>query len=119
VLRLDSVDDEPLLHWIETNRPDVIVFVHHQTEQFQGFLARHGIRVPEDIGVIAVTHFVAGTGFAGYQQNQSMMGRCAVEMVVAQLMRGEVGFPAEPHIEMVESRWVDGPSLRSVHLIGG
>ena len=117
VLRMDGVEEQPLRHWLEQHQPDVVVLVHHHTQQFREFLVRHRIVVPQQVGVIALTHFVEGTGFAGFEQNQLMMGRCAVEMVVGQLMRGEVGIPSVPHVEMVESRWVDGPSLREPDLV--
>jgi LacI family transcriptional regulator len=47
------------------------------------------------------------------QQNQQLMGEWAVELLVARIMHRDFGIPAIPRLEMVESRWLDGTSLRA------
>jgi LacI family transcriptional regulator len=68
--------------------------------------------VPGGFGVAVLTHLLAGTGFSGMQQNQSLIGAWAVELLVSRIMHRDFGIPTTPHIEMVESRWIDGASLR-------
>ena len=68
--------------------------------------------MPGKIGVAAVSHFPGGTGFSGMQQNQLLIGAWAVELLLARTVHRDFGSPANPRIEMVESQWVDGGSLR-------
>ncbi len=114
VLRMDRVEEEPLLNWLRHYSPDVIVLVHvyDVLNEFSQVLNRSRIRVPQDIGVAAVTQILEGTGISGMQQNQSLMGAWAVELLEARIMHQDFGIPANPRIEMVESHWIDGGSLR-------
>lgn len=116
VLRLNRVEEVPLLNWLEAHQPDVIVFVHlyDALEEFVQVLRKNGVRVPQDVGVAAVTQILEGSPFSGMEQNQSLMGAWAVELLVARIMNQDFGIPANPRIELVESRWVDGRSLRKI-----
>jgi LacI family transcriptional regulator len=55
------------------------------------------------------------TGFSGLQQNQPLMGAWAVELLAARIANRDLGIPECPRIEMVESHWVEGQSLRQVN----
>lgn len=117
VLRLHQLEEKALLEWRERHRPDVIIFVHlyDVMAELVEVLRRNGVRVPEDVGVAAVTQILEGTPFAGMEQNQANMGAWAVELLVARIMNQDFGIPAHPRIELVESRWINGRSLRKVH----
>ena len=65
------------------------------------------------LGVLAMSQFVDGTGFAGLQQNQELMGAWTIELLVSRINHQDFGISENPRIEMVESRWIDGPSLRA------
>jgi LacI family transcriptional regulator len=56
---------------------------------------------------------IEGSGFAGLQQNQHLIGAWAVELLAARIANRDLGIPAIPRIEMVESQWIDGPSLHT------
>jgi DNA-binding LacI/PurR family transcriptional regulator len=114
VLILDQVEKRPLLRWLNRHRPDVMIFAHvHEAVQELGRLLReHKIAVPAKLGVAAVSHFLEGTGFSGMQQNQSLIGAWAVERLLGRIVHRDFGIPAHPRIEMVESQWVDGSTLR-------
>ena len=114
ILRLKQVEEAPLLSWIRAHKPDVIVVVHvyDALTEFQRVLRRTGLQAPRDLGVAVVSQIIEGTGFSGMQQNQSLMGAWAVELLVARIMNQDFGIPEYPRIEMVESRWIEGSSLR-------
>lgn len=116
VLRLDRVEEAPLLEWLRNHRPDVILFVHlyEVVEDLKRVLHANGVRVPEDLGVVAVSQIIEGTGLSGMQQNQDLMGAWAVELLVSRIMNQDFGIPANPRIEMVESRWINGQSLKRI-----
>lgn len=114
VLRLDRVEEAPLTEWIRHHSPDVIVLVHiyDVLPEFLQVLQRLGLRVPQDLGVAAVTQILDGSRLSGMQQNQALMGAWAVELLEARIMHQDFGIPHNPRIEMVESEWIDGASLR-------
>ena len=114
VLRLDWMEELPFVQWFQLHRPDVIIVVHvaDAVPELSRLLKRNHISVPGQVGVAVLTHYLEGTGFSGLQQNQELMGAWAVELLVARMMHRDLGIPSNPRIEMVESRWVDGNSLR-------
>ncbi len=114
VLLVDQVEDQPLLDWLRHYRPDVLVFVHlyDKLEQLRAVLRQYRIRVPGMLGVAVLSHILEGTGFSGLQQNQSLMGAWAVELLAARISNHDLGIPANPRLEMVESEWIEGRTLR-------
>jgi LacI family transcriptional regulator len=113
VLRLERVEEAPLMQWMRAHRPDVLLFVHlyDAIEDLKGVLKRNGVRVPQDVGVVAVSQILEGTGLSGLEQNQELMGAWGVELLVARITHQDFGIPNYPRIEMVEGRWVNGQSL--------
>jgi LacI family transcriptional regulator len=115
VLRLDRVDEKPLLAWLRQYRPDAVIVVHHQETLMDliAILRQQGSgRSPQHIGMAALSQVLQGTGLSGLEENQQLMGEWAVELLVARIMNRDFGIPDYPRIEMVEGRWVDGGSLR-------
>jgi len=113
ILRVSTVEKQPLTEWLGKNAPDVIVFVHlpEAIPQLRAALKEQRRRVPAELGVAVLSHLVQGTGFSGLQQNQRLMGAWAVEMLAARIANRDLGLPTHPRIEMVESEWIDGGSL--------
>ena len=116
-LCLDRVEEAPLIEWLAGQKPDAVVFVHldDTLKELQTVLKKNRVRVPKDLGVAVLSHIVDGTGFSGMQQNQPVMGAWAVELLAARIANRDFGFPKNPRIEMVESEWVEGASLRQVN----
>jgi len=114
VLRVDQVKDEPVHSWLRRHHPDVVIFVHDHEAlgELDACLKRHRIRVSSDLGVAVITQVLDGSGFSGLRENQRLIGRWAVELLVMRIMNRDFGFPASPRVEMVESLWVKGKSLR-------
>jgi DNA-binding LacI/PurR family transcriptional regulator len=115
VLRLNEIEPKPLLAWLRSHRPDVLVVVHHYNllPQLSRALQTAGVRVPQDVGIAAVSQILQDTGMAGLEENQRLMGAWAVELLTARIMNRDLGIPAYPRVETVKSRWIDGPSLRA------
>lgn len=111
---VDQVEEAALLEWLGQHRPDVLIFVHlsDMVEQLRQVLRRNQIRVPGTLGVAVLSHVLEGTDFSGMQQNQSLMGAWAVELLAARITNHDLGIPANPRLEMVESDWIEGATLR-------
>lgn len=116
---VDRVEEKPLLEWLRRQRPDVLIFVHlyDALPELRAVLRKHRLRVPQKLGVAALSQILEGSGFSGLQQNQPLMGAWAVELLAARITNRDLGIPANPRIEMVESHWVENHSLRSHHLV--
>ena len=113
VVRLTEVEKAPLLRWLGEFRPDVLIFVHlpDMIGRLQAVLRENQVRIPGQLGIAVLSHIVEGTGFAGLQQNQQLMGAWAVELLAARIANRDFGIPANPRTEMVESEWIEGQSL--------
>ena len=114
VLRMDRVEPAPLAQWLASERPDSLVFVH-LTEAVAGLhaaLLALGLRAPGDIGVAVVSQIIGHPAYSGMQQNQHLMGTWAVELLADRIANRDLGIPAHPRVELVESEWVPGKSLR-------
>jgi len=116
---VDHVEEKPLLSWLEAQRPDVLIFVHlyDMLGELRAVLKKNRIRVPGDLGVAVLSQILEGSGFSGLQQNQPLMGAWAVELLAARITNRDLGIPANPRIEMVESRWIENRSLRSTSMV--
>jgi LacI family transcriptional regulator len=113
VLRLREMEEPALTSWLVEHRPDVVVFAHlpDMIARFRAVLRRLQINVPKKLGVVVLSHEVEGSGFAGLQQNQQLMGAWAVELLAARIANHDFGIPTNPRTEMVESEWIKGNSL--------
>jgi LacI family transcriptional regulator len=102
--------------WLAEQNPDVLIFVHlpGMVARFRALLREQRVRVPGRLGVAVLSHLVEGSGFSGLQQNQRLMGAWAVELLADRIANRDFGVPASPRIEMVESEWIEGSSLRAV-----
>lgn len=114
VLRCGNLTAGPIVSWIRNYRPDVIVCAHlyHELVKLRGLLETSGLNVPDDIGIAGVSQLLDGTDLSGMQQNQELMGAWAVELLASRIMNQDFGIPKNPRIEMVESRWIEGGSLK-------
>ena len=112
---IDRVEEAPLRAWLDRAQPDVLIFVHlyDQLPDFRAALRRLRVRVPADLGVAALSQILEGSGFSGLQQNQSLMGAWAVELLAARIGNGDFGIPANPRVELVSGNWVENRSLRT------
>jgi LacI family transcriptional regulator len=113
VLNMRDVEEPPLADWLAKQLPDVVLFVHlpDMIARFRAVLRRLQLKVPRKLGVVVLSHEVEGSGFAGLQQNQKLMGAWAVELLAARIANRDFGIPTNPRTEMVESEWVMGESI--------
>lgn len=74
-------------------------------------LQRQGIRAPGEVDFATLNWNQGEAEIAGVDQRPDRIGAAALDMVIAQLRRGERGIPAIAVTSMVEGVWVDGPSL--------
>jgi LacI family transcriptional regulator len=114
VLRLSQIESETLMRWFNQYSPDVVVLVHFHgaVQELTAMLRKSGVRIPGDVGVAAISQLLDGSKLSGMQENQRLMGAWAVELLVARIINRDLGIPVHPRIEMVQSEWMEGASLR-------
>lgn len=95
--------------WVKRHRPDGILTLHPEVMQW---LKNMGLKIPQDIGIIHLDHTDDLKGWAGMKQNNPDIGRAAVDLVVGQIHRNEIGVPPFQKCMFISGAWVDGPTVR-------
>lgn len=95
--------------WFLKWKPDAVITLVGEQKLW---LEDMGCRIPEDVG-LACLALPEGSGFSGIDENNTVVGAAAVELVAAQIARNEFGLPDQAKTTMIEGRWVDGTTLRS------
>lgn len=100
---------EGFLKWFRKNKPDVVLC--HRSEVLD-WMAEAGCRIPETHGFCCLNLASAQVNAAGLDLLPQTGGARAMEMLIAQLHRNELGIPERPLTVTYVAQWVDGPTLR-------
>jgi DNA-binding LacI/PurR family transcriptional regulator len=102
--------DEPMFRkWFRRHTPEAIVCPDPKPIRW---IEAANLRVPDDVGFVNLCESPMHTGLAAMRHHPRLVGAAAVDLVVAQLQRNELGIPAHPKIVLIEGEWVDGPTVR-------
>lgn len=93
--------------WLKETKPDAILT---DVSTIKDLLVEAGCRVPEDIGLAALS-VLDGHADAGINQNSKEIGRAAVQTLISLIHHNERGIPAIPREVLVAGNWVDGSTL--------
>jgi LacI family transcriptional regulator len=97
--------------WFRENRPDAVI---GSREEIVEWARAIGFRCPDDFGFVHLDRAPGLTQFAGIDHNSELVGRGVIDLIIAQVQRGETGVPLHPTTTMVEGFWVNGPSIRTM-----
>ncbi|HEV3271035.1 MAG TPA: LacI family DNA-binding transcriptional regulator [Candidatus Methylacidiphilales bacterium] len=108
----DRLDVDPLAEkkfkaWIKRHRPDVILTLHLEIKDW---IENMGLRIPNDVGLVHLDKS-PGLDWAGMNQNNELVGRAAVDLIVGQLHRNEWGVPPFQKSMLIGSTWSPGKTL--------
>ena len=95
--------------WFRKHQPDVVL--SHFTDVIE-WMEQCGARVPQTHGFATLNTIYCTRPVAGLDQQPRELGARAVELLIAQLQRNELGVPAWPTTTTVPAKWVDGPTVR-------
>jgi LacI family transcriptional regulator len=101
--------------WFQRHAPDVVL-THH--EPVLTWIGKAGKRVPRDCGFVHLNVLGQSRACAGLDLQPRQLGARAVELVVGQLHQKEMGSPSWPTSTMLEARWVEGPTIKSLRRQG-
>jgi DNA-binding LacI/PurR family transcriptional regulator len=93
--------------WLRKTKPDAILT---DLSELPAMLAKAGYRVPEDIGLAAVTVLDCKID-AGIYQNPEEIGRVAMLVLVSLINDNDRGIPPTQREILVKGSWVDGACL--------
>lgn len=94
-----------LPEWLRTYRPDVVICAASETIDL---IRKLGYRVPEDVAVVHLNLSSDVSGWAGIDERHEEIGAATVDVVTAQLNRGERGLNDSPKYIYICGKWVDG-----------
>ena len=95
--------------WFRQHQPDVVV--SHFTDVVD-WMEACGARVPQTHGFASLNILYRNRPCAGLDQQPLELGARAVEMLIAQLQRNELGVPVWPTTTTIPAVWVEGPTVR-------
>ena len=82
-----------------------------------GDLRKLGYSIPRDLGFASLTLSKDETRLSGIYQNDLLIGKKAVDVLVGMLQRGERGVPETPVSTLVEGEWRRGTTLKTMKAI--
>ena len=106
-----KIDADPASfeRWFREQRPDVIFTLYNDVERN---LARLGLQVPRDIGLIQLECRKSDPRWAGMRQHNDHTGEAAVDTLVGMIHRGETGIGAQPRALLIAPSWQEGSTVR-------
>jgi DNA-binding LacI/PurR family transcriptional regulator len=93
--------------WIKRYRPDAIITAHAAIEPW---LRAIGLTAPADVGLLHLDRSDE-ENWAGMNQNNAQIGSAAIDMLIGQLHRNELGAPRLHQSILIGSTWVPGPTI--------
>lgn len=110
-LLVEEVTKEALVDWLNTQCPDVVIVM--ESEKLE-WIREAGWRVPEDVGVTLYSVEDEAQGISGIHEQSDLLGVAAVDFIVALLVGGRKGIPRFSRCSMIDARWIQGTTVRSV-----
>jgi LacI family transcriptional regulator len=108
---LTTAGDEPrqVKAWMRASRPDAII--GFGPGQYRA-LTQLGFEIPRDVAFAALdveqTRLAHVDEVAGINQNLTLIGATAIDILASQLYHNELGLPQRPVFSMIEGYWVPG-----------
>lgn len=105
-----EINPTTLARWLKHERPDVVL--SHNSDVLQ-WIKDLGLRVPEQIGFVALNRSKARLPCAALDLHADQIGRCSVEILIGQIQRQAWGLPHHPTTTTIIAQFVDGCTLRA------
>jgi LacI family transcriptional regulator len=109
LLMVGECRKENFIAWFKRHKPDVVLA--HFTDVVD-WMAECGARVPQTHGFVSLNLLYKNRPCAGLDQQPAELGARAVELLIAQLQRNELGVPTWATTTTIPARFVDGPTVR-------
>ena len=97
--------------WMETYKPDAILSINPVVREWVQEIGRS---VPNDCGLVNLNVVDDVENWSGIRENHELIGAAAVDLLIGQLSRNEIGVPRHPRKVLVPGEWHEGGTLRPV-----
>lgn len=105
----DRLDEKGFKVWFERHRPEAVLA---GDLRIPGWLRELGLSIPGDVGFVNLDYYPEAGKMAGIDQNSPAIGAAAIELLAEQLYHNVRGIPDKPKALLVDSEWVEGPTVR-------
>jgi DNA-binding LacI/PurR family transcriptional regulator len=102
--------DNELWEWFQRAKPDLIIT--SAPKFFKSWAESHGLRIPEDLGLVSLNVPSLDDTQSGICQNPDLQAKTAVDLLVRRLVHHEFGEPRVPTNSLIEGNWVEGETVR-------
>lgn len=98
------------LRWLQKVKPDGILTLH---PEIKVWLEEEGIRIPGDVALAHLDVLPSMKGWSGICQNGEQIGQSAVDMLIGQIHRNEIGVPPFQKCMFINGEWVEGATCKN------
>lgn len=109
-LLLSKWREADFARWYREHRPEVVIGLRRELITW---LDRLGAAVPDRVGFVHLDRCTEEGDFAGLDQKPREVGAAAIDLLAQRLLANERSFPSLSKQLLVDSVWIDGPTLRS------
>ncbi|MEI6034737.1 MAG: LacI family DNA-binding transcriptional regulator [Verrucomicrobiae bacterium] len=95
--------------WLDTYHPDVILSSNPVVREW---LQETGRSVPGDCGLANLNVVGDVESWSGIRENHELIGAAAVDLIIGQLSRNEIGVSRHPRKLLIPGQWHEGGTLR-------
>lgn len=106
-LLCDGFEPRDIARWLSKHRPDAVISYSEVLE----VLREMKWSIPDDIGFASLCLDRKDRRISGIYQNDFLIGKTAVDILVGCLHRSERGIPEFPLRVLIESEWREGTTL--------
>ncbi len=115
LLNSGSGNNSRVKAWLRKMKPEAVI--GFGPRQFLT-LTQLGCQIPRDVAYVALdveqTHLAHVEEVTGINQNLSLIGATAIDILASQLYHNEQGLPQRPVFSVIEGFWVDGRTAPSI-----
>ena len=96
--------------WLDTYKPDAILSINPVVREW---VQDSGRSVPEECGLVNLNVVDDIENWSGIRENHNLIGAAAVDLLIGQLSRNEIGIPRQPRKVLISGEWHEGGTLRA------
>jgi len=95
--------------WMKAYSPDVILSINPAVRDW---VEQSGLSVPDQCGLVNLNVVGDVESWSGIRENHELIGAAAVDLLIGQLSRNEIGVPRQPRKVLIPGMWHEGGTLR-------
>jgi len=96
--------------WMKIHKPDVILSINPSVRDW---VEQSGLSVPDQCGLVNLNVVEDVENWSGIRENHEHIGAAAVDLLIGQLSRNEIGVPRQPRKVLIPGMWHEGGTLRA------